>query len=105
MRVSLDLTAHPGGALTGTIAGIQGVRWSGGGSPQGPVEISDGRVTGDTFSFSAWRYDGGRNRMFVEGTLKGDTLALTIRRDSDQPYSATATATRVTRRTATTVWD
>lgn len=104
VTVTLDLTALPGGALVGTIAGIQGVRWSGGGSPQGPVEISRGRVEGPRFSFSTWRYDGGRNRMFVEGTLKGDTLELTIRRDTEPPYTVTVTATRQSRRVATSVW-
>lgn len=104
VTVTLDVSALPGGGLVGTISGIQGVRWSGGGSPQGPVEIRDGRVDGVRLAFSAWRYDGGRNRMFVEGTLKGDTLELTLRRDSEQPYTTTVIATRQTRRTATTVW-
>ena len=55
VTVTLDVSALPGGGLVGTISGIQGVRWSGGGSPQGPVEIRDGRVDGVRLAFSAWR--------------------------------------------------
>jgi hypothetical protein len=90
VTVTLDLTALPGGALVGTIAGIQGVRWSGGGSPQGPVEISQGRVEGQRFSFSTWRLPAGEPD--VRRGHAGATRSLTIRRDTEPPYTACATS-------------
>src|SRR5271156_3916097 len=70
-----------GGALTGTISGGRG----------GDVEISDGKVNGDTISFSVVReFRGNTFTTKYSGTLSGDELKLTIEGPRGGPRQVTA---------------
>jgi hypothetical protein len=81
--VTLNLEAGPAGTLAGTVAIPASGRAGGtGGNPSRPVEISDGKVEGAHVSFSAWQFDGYKNRMRYDGDVLGDRLALTMTRET-----------------------
>lgn len=80
-EVVLDLRSGARGTLTGTVA--VGLRMPLTVThPWHRVEIADGVVDGRTVSFSAWQYDQYRGTLRYAGIVDGDTLRLTITRDT-----------------------
>jgi hypothetical protein len=82
--ITLDLKVAPGNTLTGTFASSSSAARGGapGNNPLRPVEISDGTIDGDRVSFSAWQFDGYKNRLRFSGVLDGDSLRLTMSRET-----------------------
>jgi hypothetical protein len=72
---SMTLKAD-GAKLTGSLEG-----------PQGPTEITDGKIDGDNVSFMVVReMNGNTMKMAYKGTLSGDDLKLTMTMEgSDRP--------------------
>ena len=86
--VTLTLKAD-GDNLTGNISGGRG----------GPVDISDGKVSGDAISFTVVReFQGNKLTSKYNGKLSGDELKLTIDAEGPQGKMPTreVTAKRVT---------
>jgi hypothetical protein len=46
------------------------------------VEISDAKVEGAQVSFTAWQFDGYKNRIRYDGVVEGDRLSLTMTRET-----------------------
>lgn len=68
-----------GEKLTGTVT-----------SPQGPLPLSDGKVTGDKLSFFVLADMNGTPTKFVtEGALKGDEITLNIRAEGGTDFGPT----------------
>lgn len=97
-EVVIDITARPGGFVSGVAMGITGRRGAPGSHPPHPVEITKGQLRGDTLHFEIWRFDGFHNRLYVEARAEGNELALTFRQDTpDGPDTFTARARRADR--------
>jgi len=78
--VTLTLKAS-GDTLTGSISGGRG----------GPVDISDGKVSGDDISFSVVReFNGNQITTKYTGKVSGDTINLTIEGPRGGPQTVTA---------------
>jgi hypothetical protein len=78
--VTLTLKAS-GDSLTGSLAGGRG----------GPVDISDGKVTGDDISFTVVReFNGNSITTKYKGTVSGDSINLTIEGPRGGPQTVTA---------------
>jgi hypothetical protein len=60
-----------GDTLTGTMTGPQGRE----------VQIQDGKVSGDKISFST---QGGQAKILFEGTVSGDTIKMTRKREGGE---------------------
>jgi len=70
MNVSLNLKAD-GAKLTGTVGG-----------QNGDTEISDGKVDGDSVSFTVVRaFNGNQIKQNYKGKLEGDTIHFTVTRE------------------------
>jgi hypothetical protein len=65
-----------GGTLSGTVAGFRG-----------ETAISDGKIDGDTISFTqTMEFNGNSIKLLYKGTISGDSIAFTRTRDGgDQP--------------------
>jgi hypothetical protein len=60
-----------GNTLTGTVSG-----------PQGDMEISDGKIDGDTISFSqTMEFNGNTMKILYKGTVSGDSINFTRTRE------------------------
>ncbi len=71
--------AVEGSTLTGTITFTGGGRRGGGGGTPQAIEISDGTVDGNSFTFTVTRSFGGNSFSQVySGTIEGDAIAGTI---------------------------
>lgn len=78
--VTLTLKAS-GDSLTGSVSGGRG----------GPVDISDGKVSGDDISFSVVReFNGNQFTTKYTGRVSGDTINLTIEGPRGGPQTVTA---------------
>ena len=79
-EVTFNLKAD-GDKLTGTMGG-----------PQGDIEIQDGKVSGDTISFSTHlEFNGNSFVLLFKGTVSGDQIKFTRAREgSDQTQEFTA---------------
>lgn len=92
--ITLDLKAS-GSTLTGTMLGPG----RGGAAPM-PMDISDGKVSGDTVTFSVKRsFNGNESVTKYEGTLSGADLKLKITapgRGGGDPTTTEVTAKRAT---------
>jgi hypothetical protein len=94
--VVIELRVLPDGRVSGLATGITGQRGAPGSHPPHPVEITRGRLEGDTLSFEVWRFDGYHNRLHVEARTDGDRLALDFRREApDGPVTFATHARRV----------
>jgi hypothetical protein len=93
----LDLRAD-GSNLTGTVSGGMGGR-RGGGGPQA-MQISDGKVDGDTITFKVVReFNGNQFVTSYKGTVQGDTIKLDVTRPGrggGDPATNSVTAKRST---------
>jgi hypothetical protein len=70
MSMTFNLKAD-GDKLTGTVAGMRG-----------DTDISDGKVNGDTVTFSVLReYNGNSFKTNYTGTMEGDTIHFTMTRE------------------------
>ena len=59
------------------------------------MEISDGRIDGRQLTFSAWQFDGYKNRVRYAGEVTGDVLDLTMTRETPAgPEKTTVKAVR-----------
>lgn len=78
--VTLTLKAD-GAKLTGSVLGGMGGRPGGGGGAPTPMDISDGKVDGNTVTFTVKRETpNGSMVTSYKGTLNGDTLDLEVTR-------------------------
>lgn len=69
-----------GSALTGTVTG-----------PQGEMAIKDGKVSGDSLSFTVIANFGGNEvKLLYNGTVKGDEIKMTREREGGQAREFTA---------------
>ena len=72
-EVTMNLKAS-GDALTGTMSG-----------PQGDIEISDGKVSGDEISFNVTReFQGNSMKMHYTGKVDGDQIKFSVTREGGQ---------------------
>ena len=83
-----------GSMLTGTVTFTGGGRRGGGGGGGGPqaIEISDGTIDGNSFTFTVTRNFGGNSFSQVySGTIDGDTIGGTIEggRGGGRPFTGT----------------
>ena len=83
-----------GSMLTGTVTFTGGGRRGGGGGGGGPqaLEISDGTIDGNSFTFTVTRSFGGNSFSQVySGTIDGDTIGGTIEggRGGGRPFTGT----------------
>ena len=83
-----------GSMLTGTVTFTGGGRRGGGGGGGGPqaIEISDGTIDGNAFTFTVTRSFGGNSFSQVySGTIDGDTIGGTIEggRGGGRPFTGT----------------
>ncbi len=83
-----------GSMLTGTVTFTGGGRRGGGGGGGGPqaIEISDGTIDGNSFTFTVTRSFGGNSFSQVHsGTIDGDTIGGTIEggRGGGRPFTGT----------------
>jgi hypothetical protein len=70
--------------LTGTASG-----------PQGDTDVSDGKVAGDTISFSqTMEFSGNQVKLLSTGKVAGDQIELTRTRDGGDGHSQTFTVKR-----------
>lgn len=82
-EVTFDLKAD-GAALTGSVS-----------NPRGATDISDGKVDGDTVSFSVVReFNGNQMKMNYTGKVEGDQIHFKVERDGGQGRSREFTAKR-----------
>ena len=73
-----------GNTLTGTVSG-----------PQGDMEISDGKIDGDTISFTQTMEFNGNSMKFVyKGTVSGDEIKFTRTREGGEGPAQEFTAKR-----------
>src|SRR5262245_39934701 len=95
-KATLDLKAGAGNtAVSSLTLPATGRGGAPGGNPLRPVEISGGKIEANHVSFSAWQFDGYKNRVRYEGTVVGDSLQLTLTRETPTGVETTkATATR-----------
>mgnify|MGYP001547868497 FL=1 len=83
-EVTFDLKAD-GAALTGTVSNPRG----------GATDISDGKVDGETVSFSVVReFNGNQIKMNYTGKVEGDEIHFKVERDGGQGRSREFTAKR-----------
>jgi len=95
VSATLDLRVTPEGVLTGTVKGARGRADAPGNQPEPPVEIAEGKVSGNRLTFRLWAFDRYHNSWNFEGLLEGDGITLTITRATpDGPVRSTARATR-----------
>jgi len=91
--VTMDLKAD-GSTLTGTVAGGMGGRGG------GPMEISEGKIDGNTITFKVVReFNGNQFVTSYKGTVDGDTMKLDVTRPGrggGEPQTNTVTAKRAT---------
>jgi len=81
--VTFNLKAD-GENLTGTVSG-----------PRGDMEISDGKIDGDTISFSqTMEYSGNQFKLLYAGKVSGDQIEFTRTREGVQGHSQTFTVKR-----------
>jgi hypothetical protein len=60
-----------GNTLTGTVSG-----------PQGDMDISEGKIDGDTISFSqTMEFNGNTTKILYKGTISGDSIKFTRERE------------------------
>ena len=94
---TLDLKVD-GGVVTGTVVAPMGGRGGGGGAAPSPVEIKNGKVTGDSFTFDVVRETpNGAMTTKYEGTASGGELKLKITapgRGGGDPTTTEVTAKR-----------
>ena len=85
-----------GSKLTGSVPMMMG-RGGGGGAPQ-DMEIQNGKVDGDNFSFETKMEFNGQTRVTkYEGTMSGDELKMKITRDTPNgPMTSDVTAKKAT---------
>jgi hypothetical protein len=93
--IILQLELGPGNSVTGTLD--PGPGRAPGNNPQRPVEISDGRIDGRQLTFSAWEFDGYKNRIHYVGEVAGDALDLTMTRET--PTGPKKTSVKAVRQT------
>ncbi|HVT92680.1 MAG TPA: hypothetical protein VHD76_07540 [Bryobacteraceae bacterium] len=83
-EVTFDLKAD-GAALTGTVSNPRG----------GATDISDGKVDGETVSFSVVReFNGNQIKMNYTGKVEGDEIHFKVEREGGQGRSREFTAKR-----------
>ena len=82
-EVSMNLKVD-GSKLTGTVGG-----------PMGDTDISDGKVDGDTITFSVVReFNGNQMKMNYTGKVTGDEIAFKVARDGGEGRTNEFTAKR-----------
>jgi hypothetical protein len=82
-QMTITLKAD-GGALTGSMT-----------SPRGETEISDGKIDGDTVTFSVVReFQGNSMKMNYTGKVSGDTIQFKVQRDGGEGRAREFTAKR-----------
>lgn len=82
-QVNINLKAD-GSTLTGTVGG-----------PQGDTDISDGKIDGDTITFSVVReFQGNSMKMNYTGKVSGDTIKFTVQREGGQGQAREFSAKR-----------
>ena len=70
-RVKGTVDKVDGNTLTGTVSG-----------PQGDMEISDGKIDGDTISFTqTMEFNGNTMKILYKGTISGDSIKFTRERE------------------------
>ncbi|MGI8745299.1 MAG: hypothetical protein ACR2NN_22545 [Bryobacteraceae bacterium] len=85
MKLTFDLKAD-GSALTGTVA-----------NPQGETAISDGKVDGDTITFTVTReMQGNTVKQNYTGKVAGDEIKFSVVREGGQGQAREFTAKRST---------
>ena len=92
-RTQTLVLAVEGSTLTGTITFTGGGRRGGGGGTPQAIEISDGTVDGNSFTFTVTRSFGGNSFSQVySGTIEGDAIEGTIdsgRGGAGRPFTGT----------------
>lgn len=85
MQITFDLKAD-GNTLTGTV-----------GSPQGQTAITDGKIDGDTITFSVTReMQGNTIKQNYTGKVSGDEIKFSVVREGGQGQAREFTAKRST---------